>query len=83
MCEFNYPLKITMNEKIRHIEAVLTRSCGKPIVTNVLDSYPSKDALYLIDDIKREVIMDDMQIGIHWDYPPVCTVWSYKDKEEV
>ncbi len=53
------------------------------MVTNVLDNYPSKDALYLIDDIKQEVIVDDMQFGIHWDYPPVCTVWSYKDKEEI
>lgn len=53
------------------------------MVTNVLDSYPSKNALYLIDDIKQEVIVDDIQHGIYWDHPPVCTVWSYKDKEEI
>lgn len=74
--------EIAMNKKIRHIGAFLTAFCGKPMVTNVLDNYPSKDALYLIDDIKQEVIMDEWRIGCHSGYPPVCTVWSYKDKEK-
>ncbi|RLF88121.1 hypothetical protein DRN34_00095 [Thermococci archaeon] len=43
---------------------------------------PSRGSLLLVDDITKEVVINDSAFGIHWHFPNLYNVWKYEEKKD-
>jgi hypothetical protein len=42
---------------------------------------PSRGSLLLVDDITKEVVINDNAFGCYWHFPELFHVWKYEEKK--